>query len=79
MHDDLARSVLAVPPLARRADLTLDHAANRALIRHIERGGIATLIYGGNANLYNRTKTNTNAQAAPDSPASAMSSGKANS
>jgi dihydrodipicolinate synthase/N-acetylneuraminate lyase len=53
MHDDLARSVLAVPPLARRADLSLDHTANRALIRHIERGGIATLIYGGNANLYN--------------------------
>jgi len=53
MHDDLARSVLAVPPLARRADLTLDRAANAALIRHIERGGIATLMYGGNANLYN--------------------------
>ena len=53
MHDDLARSVLAVPPLARHADLTLDRAANGALIRHIEQGGIATLMYGGNANLYN--------------------------
>jgi dihydrodipicolinate synthase/N-acetylneuraminate lyase len=52
MHDDLARSVLAVPPLARHADLTLDRAANGALIHHIERGGIATLMYGGNANLY---------------------------
>jgi len=33
----------------------------------------------GYANLYNRTKTNTDAQAAPDSSASAMSSGKADS
>ena len=45
-------SVLAVPPLARRQDLSMDEAANRALIRHIESGGIRTLLYGGNANLY---------------------------
>ncbi len=50
---DLARSVLSVPPLARRADLTLDPDANRALIRHLEVGGVSTLMYGGNANLYN--------------------------
>ena len=50
---DIARSVLSVPPLARRADLTLDHDANRALIRHLEAGGVSTLMYGGNANLYN--------------------------
>jgi dihydrodipicolinate synthase/N-acetylneuraminate lyase len=50
---DLARSVLSVPPLARRADLALDPAANRALIRHLEAGGVSTLLYGGNANLYN--------------------------
>jgi dihydrodipicolinate synthase/N-acetylneuraminate lyase len=49
---DLAASVLAVPPLARNADLSLDRAANTALIRHIEAGGISTLLYGGNANLY---------------------------
>lgn len=49
---DLARSVLAVPPLARRPDLSLDAAANRALIRHLEAGGVTTLLYGGNANLY---------------------------
>jgi dihydrodipicolinate synthase/N-acetylneuraminate lyase len=52
MHDDLSRSVLAVPPLARRPDLRLDRAANAALIAYLERGGIATLMYGGNANLY---------------------------
>jgi dihydrodipicolinate synthase/N-acetylneuraminate lyase len=43
---------MAVPPLARRADCTLDPAANLALIRHIEAGDVRTLLYGGNANLY---------------------------
>ena len=51
--EDLARSVLSVPPLARHPDLTLNHDANRALIRHLERGGVSTLLYGGNANFYN--------------------------
>jgi dihydrodipicolinate synthase/N-acetylneuraminate lyase len=50
---DLAGSVLAVPPLARNADLTLNQAANAALIKHIEAGGVTTLLYGGNANFYN--------------------------
>ena len=49
---EFAASVLAVPPLARHADLSLNAAQNRALIRHIEAGGIRTLLYGGNANLY---------------------------
>ena len=49
---DLSASVLAVPPLARRADFALDPAANRALIRHLEDGGVRTLMYGGNANFY---------------------------
>jgi dihydrodipicolinate synthase/N-acetylneuraminate lyase len=53
LHDDeFAASVMAVPPLARRADYTLDAGQNRALIRHIEAGGVRTLLYGGNANLY---------------------------
>jgi dihydrodipicolinate synthase/N-acetylneuraminate lyase len=50
---DLARSVLSVPPLARNADLTLNAGANRAMIRHLETGGVSTLLYGGNANFYN--------------------------
>ena len=50
---DLARSVLAVPPLARNGDLTLNPTANTALIRHLEAGGVSTLMYGGNANFYN--------------------------
>jgi dihydrodipicolinate synthase/N-acetylneuraminate lyase len=49
---DLARSVIAVPPLARRSDLTLNPAANVALIRHLEAAGVTTLMYGGNANFY---------------------------
>lgn len=51
--DDLARSVLAVPPLARNADLSLNKAANQALVKHLEAGGVSTLMYGGNANFYN--------------------------
>ncbi len=49
---DLSASVIAVPPLARRADLSLEPEANRALIRHLEAGGVRTLMYGGNANFY---------------------------
>ena len=49
---DLARSVIAVPPLARRADYSLDRDANRALVRHLEEGGVRSLMYGGNANFY---------------------------
>jgi dihydrodipicolinate synthase/N-acetylneuraminate lyase len=51
--EDIGRSVLAVPPLARHGDLTLNPAANTALIRHLEGGGVTTLMYGGNANFYN--------------------------
>jgi dihydrodipicolinate synthase/N-acetylneuraminate lyase len=50
--EDIAASVLAVPPLARHADLSLNREANRALIRHLEAGGVRTLMYGGNANFY---------------------------
>ena len=50
---DLSRSVLAVPPLARNADLSFNLAANQTLIKHIEAGGVSTLLYGGNANFYN--------------------------
>jgi dihydrodipicolinate synthase/N-acetylneuraminate lyase len=52
LDSEFVASVMAVPPLARRAGYTLDAAENRALIRHIEAGGVRTLLYGGNANLY---------------------------
>ena len=50
---DLAASVISVPPLARHRDLTISAADNRALIQYLEEGGVRTLLYGGNANLYN--------------------------
>jgi dihydrodipicolinate synthase/N-acetylneuraminate lyase len=53
MSDDPGNKVFAVPPLARHADLTPNRAANAALIRHIEAGGVRALMYGGNANFYN--------------------------
>ncbi|SAK68722.1 hypothetical protein AWB76_04140 [Caballeronia temeraria] len=49
---ELSESVVAVPPLARRAVYSLNVEANRKLIAHIEAGGVRTLLYGGNANLY---------------------------
>lgn len=49
----LASSVIAVPPIARRDDFSLDWPENGRLIRHLEAGGIRSILYGGNANLYN--------------------------
>jgi dihydrodipicolinate synthase/N-acetylneuraminate lyase len=48
----LAESVIAVPPLARDANLKIDAAENQKIVRHIEAGGVNTLLYGGNAVLY---------------------------
>lgn len=50
--DDLSRSVIAVPPMARNQNLQFDRAENQKLIRHIEAGQVTTLLYGGNANFY---------------------------
>lgn len=50
---DLRRSVISVPPLCRKADLTLADDENTRLIRHLEAGGVTSFLYGGNANLYN--------------------------
>ncbi len=50
--DDLAQSVIAVPPMARDRNLKFDRAENEKLIRHIEAGQVTTLLYGGNANFY---------------------------
>lgn len=48
----LAGSIISVPPLARNADFSLNRAENEKLIRHLEGGGVSTLLYGGNAILY---------------------------
>jgi dihydrodipicolinate synthase/N-acetylneuraminate lyase len=49
---DLRASVVAVPPLARNADLSLNADANAAVLRHLENGGVRSVLYGGNANFY---------------------------
>lgn len=50
--DHFSRSVMAVPPLARKANRSLDLEANRRIIGHLESGGVSLLLYGGNANFY---------------------------
>lgn len=49
---DLRRSVISVPPLARNADYSFNEAHNKALLAHMRDGGVTTYMYGGNANLY---------------------------
>lgn len=49
---DFARSVVAVPPIALDASGRVATETNRRLMAHIAGGGVATLLYGGNANLY---------------------------
>jgi dihydrodipicolinate synthase/N-acetylneuraminate lyase len=50
--EDLLRSVIAVPPLSRHADMSLNKEANRALLAYLEAGGVRSVMYGGNANFY---------------------------
>jgi 4-hydroxy-tetrahydrodipicolinate synthase len=50
---DLTTSVIAVPPFACQGDEVACDTANRDLVRHIEAGGVSTLLYGGNANVQN--------------------------
>jgi dihydrodipicolinate synthase/N-acetylneuraminate lyase len=50
---DLQASIISVPPLCRDAQLRPVAAENARLIKHIESGGVSTLLYGGNANFYN--------------------------
>ncbi|MEM6279434.1 MAG: dihydrodipicolinate synthase family protein [Verrucomicrobiota bacterium] len=49
---DLARSVIAVPPMARDHDRKFHRGENEKIVRHIEAGNVTTLLYGGNANFY---------------------------
>ena len=50
--ETLAGSVISVPPLARNADFSLNREENEKLVRHLEAGGVSTLLYGGNAIMY---------------------------
>ncbi len=50
---DNLRGVFAVPPIAKSAEAgSIDFVQNEAIVRHIKRGGVTRLIYGGNAFLY---------------------------
>ena len=51
----IASSPWAVPSLARREDFSLSLEDNQKIIKHIESGGIKTLLYGGNAIFYHLT------------------------
>ena len=48
----LVDSVIAVPPLARDSELKICATENAKVIRHLEVGGVRTLLYGGNAVFY---------------------------
>jgi dihydrodipicolinate synthase/N-acetylneuraminate lyase len=48
----LSQSVIAVPPLARDSARKICKTENSKLIQWIERGGVTTLLYGGNAVFY---------------------------
>lgn len=49
--ESLAASVIAVPPVARDSDYRWNRVENDRIIKHLEAGGVSTLLYGGNAAL----------------------------
>ncbi|MCV9961686.1 dihydrodipicolinate synthase family protein [Pararhizobium sp. BT-229] len=51
--EDLAASVLSVPPLSRDPAGQPLESENRKLVDWLHSGGVTTYLYGGNANLYN--------------------------
>ena len=50
---DLRASVIAVPPMPRHADGTINAPGNGQLLSHLRSGHVTTFMYGGNANFYN--------------------------
>jgi 4-hydroxy-tetrahydrodipicolinate synthase len=50
---DLRGSVIAVPPMPRHPDGTINPGGNRILLNHLRAGQVTTFMYGGNANFYN--------------------------
>ncbi|MEM6363148.1 MAG: dihydrodipicolinate synthase family protein [Planctomycetota bacterium] len=49
---ELSESVIAVPPLCRNDAGKIEYGQNARLIKHLESGGVRSLLYGGNAVLY---------------------------
>ena len=54
-RQDLSRSVWAVPPLSLDDAGRIRPDQNERLAAHIEAGGVSTLLWGGNANIYGMT------------------------
>ena len=50
---DLKASVIAVPPCAWTESFEPNQRENRKLLKHLEKGGVKAVLYGGNANFYN--------------------------
>ena len=50
--EQLRSSVIAVPPLARDTEGRVCGTENKKIIKHIENGGVRSLLYGGNAIFY---------------------------
>ena len=50
---DLRRSVIAVPPMPRNPNGSINAEANRLVLDHLRAGRVTTFMYGGNANFYN--------------------------
>jgi 4-hydroxy-tetrahydrodipicolinate synthase len=50
---DLRRSVIAVPPMPRTPNGSVNAEASRLLLDHLRAGRVTTFMFGGNANFYN--------------------------
>jgi dihydrodipicolinate synthase/N-acetylneuraminate lyase len=50
---DLASSIIALPPIARKPSGALNAAENVKIIEWLDAAGVATFMYGGVANLFN--------------------------
>jgi 4-hydroxy-tetrahydrodipicolinate synthase len=57
INEDIARSVWAVPPIALGSENGPLTEPNVKLVKHIEAGGVDTILWGGNANIYGMTST----------------------
>jgi dihydrodipicolinate synthase/N-acetylneuraminate lyase len=51
--DDLVRSVMALPPMARDAEGAIARAPNEAIVAWLRSAGVSTFLYGGCANFFN--------------------------
>ncbi|MCH2290572.1 MAG: dihydrodipicolinate synthase family protein, partial [SAR324 cluster bacterium] len=50
--EQLTNSVISVPPLARTVEGGISIPENRKIVEHLQKGGVRTFLYGGNAVMY---------------------------